>query len=277
MWSVLVQQQVASSFTTSDWTRRWWASHRTGDQSAHLLSEQVQVVVSRPLHALPFNLSLTVFSLSLSLSLSLSPADGPPIMASGSPQGHIAFWDLDRRQLVTQQRHAHSTAVAMATYLHGEPLLVTNGADNAIKVRHTQTQIRGKIQLTLSMVVFHHQFCFSLNTRCMFCYTTCKHTTCICSENLKEVELQTHSHFYKDIQKELTMKLCFSGLRNDPPLSALVFSSQLVTTLSLFFAGVDIWSGGGRSQTPAESSGSQCSTHHHPSPWQRWKKHSERW
>uniref|UniRef100_A0A671VVY0 WD repeat domain 36 n=1 Tax=Sparus aurata TaxID=8175 RepID=A0A671VVY0_SPAAU len=60
--------------------------------------------------------------------------DGPPIMASGSPQGHIAFWDLDRRQLVTQQRHAHSTAVATATFLHGEPLLVTNGADNAIKV-----------------------------------------------------------------------------------------------------------------------------------------------
>ncbi|XP_063744839.1 WD repeat-containing protein 36 isoform X2 [Eleginops maclovinus] len=60
--------------------------------------------------------------------------DGSPILASGSPQGHIAFWDLERRQLVTQQRHAHSTAVAAATFLHGEPLLITNGADNAIKV-----------------------------------------------------------------------------------------------------------------------------------------------
>ncbi|KAG7219004.1 hypothetical protein INR49_005904 [Caranx melampygus] len=60
--------------------------------------------------------------------------DGPPIVASASPQGHIAFWDLERRQLVAQQRHAHSTAVAAATFLHGEPLLVTNGADNAIKV-----------------------------------------------------------------------------------------------------------------------------------------------
>lgn len=55
-------------------------------------------------------------------------------MASGSPQGHIAFWDLERRQLVVQQRHAHSTAIAAATFLHGEPLLVTNGGDNAIKV-----------------------------------------------------------------------------------------------------------------------------------------------
>ncbi|XP_078127927.1 WD repeat-containing protein 36 isoform X1 [Sander vitreus] len=60
--------------------------------------------------------------------------DGPPIVASSSPQGHIAFWDLERRQLVTQLRHAHSTAVAAATFVHREPLLVTNGADNAIKV-----------------------------------------------------------------------------------------------------------------------------------------------
>nr|XP_057913461.1 WD repeat-containing protein 36 [Doryrhamphus excisus] len=60
--------------------------------------------------------------------------DGPPMVASGSPQGHLAFWDLERRQLVAQQRHAHNTAVAGATFLHGEPLLVTNGADNAIKV-----------------------------------------------------------------------------------------------------------------------------------------------
>uniref|UniRef100_A0A3Q0S2I3 WD repeat domain 36 n=1 Tax=Amphilophus citrinellus TaxID=61819 RepID=A0A3Q0S2I3_AMPCI len=60
--------------------------------------------------------------------------DGPPIVASGSPQGHIALWDLERRQLVTQHRHAHRTAIAGATFLHGEPLLVTNGADNAIKV-----------------------------------------------------------------------------------------------------------------------------------------------
>lgn len=67
-------------------------------------------------------------------------SDGPPIVASGSPQGHIAFWDLERRQLAAQQRHAHRTAVAGATFLHGEPLLVTNGADNAIKVRRSQTE-----------------------------------------------------------------------------------------------------------------------------------------
>lgn len=70
------------------------------------------------------------------IGVSRSPSDGPPIVASGSPQGHIAFWDLERLQIVTQQRHAHSTAVAAATFLHGEPLLITTGADNAIKVNH---------------------------------------------------------------------------------------------------------------------------------------------
>ncbi|KAM3874000.1 WD repeat-containing protein 36 [Diretmus argenteus] len=60
--------------------------------------------------------------------------DGQPIMASGSPQGHIALWDLERRQLATQLRHAHHTAVAAVTFIPRQPLLVTNGADNAIKV-----------------------------------------------------------------------------------------------------------------------------------------------
>ncbi|XP_029921295.1 WD repeat-containing protein 36 [Myripristis murdjan] len=61
-------------------------------------------------------------------------SDGVPVVAAASPQGHVALWDLERRQLTAQLRHAHSTAVAAATFLHGEPLLITNGADNAIKV-----------------------------------------------------------------------------------------------------------------------------------------------
>lgn len=68
------------------------------------------------------------------LSLS-SSSDGPPVVASGSPQGHIAFWDLEKRQLLTQQRNMHHTAVAGATFVNSEPLLITNGADNAIKVK----------------------------------------------------------------------------------------------------------------------------------------------
>ncbi|XP_019740918.1 WD repeat-containing protein 36 [Hippocampus comes] len=59
--------------------------------------------------------------------------DGPPTLAAGSPQGHVALWDLERQQLAAQLRHAHKTAVN-ASFLHNEPLLITSAGDNAIKV-----------------------------------------------------------------------------------------------------------------------------------------------
>lgn len=60
--------------------------------------------------------------------------DGHPIMAAGSPIGHIGLWDLEEKKLMSQMREAHSTAIAGLSYVHGEPLLITNGADNAIRV-----------------------------------------------------------------------------------------------------------------------------------------------
>ncbi|XP_066516110.1 WD repeat-containing protein 36 [Hoplias malabaricus] len=60
--------------------------------------------------------------------------DGHPVMAAGSPVGHIGLWDLEEKKLVGQMRDAHSTAIAGLTFLHSEPLLITNGADNAIRV-----------------------------------------------------------------------------------------------------------------------------------------------
>lgn len=60
--------------------------------------------------------------------------DGHPVMAAGSPLGHIGLWDLEDKKLIGQMRDAHSTAIAGLTFLHAEPLLLTNGADNAIRV-----------------------------------------------------------------------------------------------------------------------------------------------
>ncbi|XP_029108979.1 WD repeat-containing protein 36 [Scleropages formosus] len=60
--------------------------------------------------------------------------DGHPVMAAGSPIGHIGLWDLEEKKLIAQMRDAHSTAVAGLTFVHAEPLLITNGADNAIRV-----------------------------------------------------------------------------------------------------------------------------------------------
>lgn len=60
--------------------------------------------------------------------------DGHPIMAAGSPVGHVGLWDLEEKKLIGQMRDAHDTAIAGLTFLLSEPLLITNGADNAIRV-----------------------------------------------------------------------------------------------------------------------------------------------
>ncbi|XP_001513138.1 WD repeat-containing protein 36 isoform X1 [Ornithorhynchus anatinus] len=60
--------------------------------------------------------------------------DGHPVMAVGSPIGHIGLWDLEEKKLISQMRNAHSTAIAGLTFITGEPLLITNSADNALKM-----------------------------------------------------------------------------------------------------------------------------------------------
>lgn len=57
-------------------------------------------------------------------------------MAAGSPIGHIALWDLEEKKLMCQMQDAHSTAIAGMSFVPGEPLLITNGADNAIRVSY---------------------------------------------------------------------------------------------------------------------------------------------
>ncbi|XP_072924345.1 WD repeat-containing protein 36 isoform X1 [Hemitrygon akajei] len=60
--------------------------------------------------------------------------DGFPVMAVGSHVGHIGLWDLEEKKLISQMRETHTTAVSGLTFVHGEPLLITTGEDNAIRV-----------------------------------------------------------------------------------------------------------------------------------------------
>ena len=60
--------------------------------------------------------------------------DGNPIMASASTEGHIAFWDLEKRQLGTVLHDAHKGVACGMKFLPSQPLLVTNGPDNSLKV-----------------------------------------------------------------------------------------------------------------------------------------------
>lgn len=60
--------------------------------------------------------------------------DGHPMMVTGSTIGHIALWDLESKKLKSQIRDAHEGAVVGMQCLPNEPLMVTNAADNSLKV-----------------------------------------------------------------------------------------------------------------------------------------------
>ena len=60
--------------------------------------------------------------------------DGQPVLATGSPVGHIALWNLEEKRLQSQMRDCHNGAVTGMRCLPSEPLLVTSSADNSLKV-----------------------------------------------------------------------------------------------------------------------------------------------
>jgi U3 small nucleolar RNA-associated protein 21 len=60
--------------------------------------------------------------------------DGKNFLTSSSKAGHIAVWDLDKQKLSTIIRNAHHGAVVSAQFFELEPLLLTTGTDNSIKV-----------------------------------------------------------------------------------------------------------------------------------------------
>lgn len=63
-------------------------------------------------------------------------------MASASMNGDIAIWDLESRKLFHVIKKAHSGNIPSIRYLHQQNLLVSSGADNALKVSN-QTWLIG--------------------------------------------------------------------------------------------------------------------------------------
>ncbi|CAM2719555.1 unnamed protein product [Rotaria socialis] len=60
--------------------------------------------------------------------------DNIPHMATGSSTGHICIWNLDTCHLISQMRQAHKEcAIASLHFIPGEPLLISNGSDNALR------------------------------------------------------------------------------------------------------------------------------------------------
>jgi U3 small nucleolar RNA-associated protein 21 len=71
------------------------------------------------------------------LSLNTSTSDGQPILASASSAGHIAIWDLNAGgRLIHIVRSAHDGAISAISWIPNQPILVSSGDDNSVKVHY---------------------------------------------------------------------------------------------------------------------------------------------
>lgn len=62
-------------------------------------------------------------------------SDGEAMLASCSSSGDVAIWDLNAGgRLLHMVRGAHLSAINALEWVPGQPLLVTSGEDNCVKV-----------------------------------------------------------------------------------------------------------------------------------------------
>lgn len=60
--------------------------------------------------------------------------DNKPYLVTVSPVGHMMVWNVEKKRLATQIRNAHSGPITKCQFVRNEPLLVTSGTDNSIKI-----------------------------------------------------------------------------------------------------------------------------------------------
>jgi U3 small nucleolar RNA-associated protein 21 len=66
------------------------------------------------------------------------------MLASASNNGTVAVWDLEKRRLEALLKNVHDGPVTYMQFLQGEPLLLTIGVDNSIKVSPEATTTNTK-------------------------------------------------------------------------------------------------------------------------------------
>lgn len=60
--------------------------------------------------------------------------DGQPFLAAGSAAGVISIWNLEKRKLQAVIEDAHISSVCSLHFLANEPVLLSGGADNSLKM-----------------------------------------------------------------------------------------------------------------------------------------------
>ena len=85
-------------------------------------------------------------------------------MVTGSTAGHLAIWNLEERRLQAQMRDVHAGAVAAVSFLTSEPILVTNGGDNTLKVGFLSLWHTVMLERTVLLSYCSSNINFSLTT-----------------------------------------------------------------------------------------------------------------
>jgi len=60
--------------------------------------------------------------------------DSHPILASGGPTGTLVIWDLEKKKLLTLVPAAHNRSISSIRFLHAEPVMISSGDDNSLKM-----------------------------------------------------------------------------------------------------------------------------------------------
>eukprot|EP00177_Eucheuma_denticulatum_P002300 GFKZ01004123.1.p1 GENE.GFKZ01004123.1~~GFKZ01004123.1.p1 ORF type:complete len:988 (+),score=137.04 GFKZ01004123.1:102-3065(+) len=72
--------------------------------------------------------------------------DGDETMVTADAEGNFFAWDLNERLVLSEVRRVHIGGASLAQFLPGEPILVTAGFDNSIKV-HIFDKDRGEARI----------------------------------------------------------------------------------------------------------------------------------
>lgn len=82
-----------------------------------------------------FSAPATAFESSDVCSFSFVRPDGTHVLSAAASTGHIAFWDLNSGgKFLHVIRGAHEGAATAIEWIPGQPILVSSGEDNSVKV-----------------------------------------------------------------------------------------------------------------------------------------------
>lgn len=87
------------------------------------------------MHNLRFDTTLFTFTVPDAQITSISfRTDGPSVLVAATDAGRVTVWDLEGKKLIAVMKDVHQGPVVAARFLPEQPVMITSGTDNAIKM-----------------------------------------------------------------------------------------------------------------------------------------------